>query len=59
MENALSIVADLLGILGFIMSLYAVRTVIMIKRTINRTDNSINQKAGGFGNTQSVTTNKP
>jgi len=58
MENTISIVADICGILGFVISLFAINGVRKINKTINKTDNSINQSAKGTGNKQSVTTNK-
>jgi len=58
MENKISLIADICGILGFIISLFAINGVRKINKKINNTDNSINQKAKGTGNTQNVTTNK-
>lgn len=58
MENTISIIADICGILGFVISLFAINGVRKINKTINKTDNSINQSAKGTGNKQSVTTNK-
>ncbi len=58
MESTLSIVASICGILGFIISLFAINGVTKINKRINKTDNSINQSATGTGNKQNVTTNK-
>lgn len=58
MEITLSLVADICGIIGFIGSLFALNGVRKINKQINNTDNSINQKAKGNSNTQTVTTNK-
>ena len=58
MENTISIIADICGILGFVISLFAINGVRKINKTINKTDNSINQNAKGTGNKQSVITNK-
>jgi hypothetical protein len=59
MENKISLIADICGILGFIISLFAINGVRNLKKEINNINNSINQSAKGSGNTQSITTNKP
>lgn len=58
MENTISIIANVCGILAFIISLFAINGIRNINKRITSTDNSINQKAKGNSNTQSVTTNK-
>lgn len=58
MENLISIIANICGILGFFISLFAIYKVRIILKQINNTDNSISQKAKGTNNTQTVTTNK-
>lgn len=58
MENTISIIADICGILGFFISIFAINGVRKINKSINKADNSINQKVKGTGNIQSVTTNK-
>lgn len=58
MENTISLVADICGILGFVISLFAINGVRKITKQINKTDSSINQSAKGTGNTQNITTNK-
>lgn len=58
MENTISLIADICGILGFVISLFAINGVRKINKQINKTDNSINQSAKGSGNTQNITTNK-
>jgi len=55
MDNVISIISDICGILGFIISLFAINGVIKINKKIN--DNSINQIAKGKGNKQNITTN--
>ncbi len=58
MGNTISVIADICGIIGFIVSIFAINGVRKINKQINKTDNSINQGAKGNGNTQNVTTNK-
>ncbi len=58
MENAISLIADICGIIGFVISLFAINGVRKINKQINKTDNSINQSAKGSGNIQNITTNK-
>ena len=58
MENTISIIADICGILGFVISLFAINGVRKINNQIKNTDSSINQSAKGRGNTQNVTTHK-
>lgn len=58
MENTISTIADICGILGFIISLFAINGVRKINQQINKTNNSINQAAKGKNNTQNVTTNQ-
>jgi len=58
MENTISIIADICGILGLVISLFVINGVRKINKTINNTNNSIKQNAKGSGNKQSVTTNK-
>jgi hypothetical protein len=58
MESTISIIANICGILGFIISLFTAGAVININRKIKKSDNSINQSAKGSRNTQNVTTNK-
>ena len=55
MENIISVMSDFCGILGFIISLFAINGVRKINKKIN--DNSINQTAKGTGNNQNITTN--
>jgi hypothetical protein len=54
MENTISLIADGCGILGFVISLFAINGVINIKKKISHTDNSINQSSKGIGNSQSI-----
>jgi len=56
--ETLSIVADVCGILGFLISLFVFNRVIKINKKISATDNSIKQTARGKGNKQNVMTNK-
>ena len=58
MENTISVVANVCGILGFIVSLFALNGVRKINKRIDNTDNSIKQTAIGKENKQSVTTKK-
>lgn len=58
MENSISLIADFCGILGFVISLFAINSVKKINKKINRSNNSINQSAKGRGNTQNITTDK-
>jgi hypothetical protein len=57
MENSISIIADVCGIFGFLISLFAVTKVYQIKKTINSNTNSNRQDARGSGNRQSINTN--
>ena len=56
MEKVISIIADVCGILGFIISLFAVSSIIKIKNSNSNNGNT--QKAKGTGNTQSITSSK-
>lgn len=58
MGETISIVADICGILGFLISIFAVTKVYKIKTKIENTDSSIRQTAKGSGNSQTATTNK-
>lgn len=58
MEKTISLLADFCGILGFIISIFAINGVRKINKQINNTDNSISQTAKGSSNTQKITTNK-
>ncbi len=55
MEKEISLIANICGILGFIISLFAINGVIKIKKKIKKTDNSINQTIKGNSNSQQVT----
>jgi hypothetical protein len=59
MENiSLSFVADICGIIGFVLGLFALNGVRNINKRINNTDNSVSQSASGYKNKQKIETNK-